>query len=256
MPDKTKKEKLYAGDVGQSKGGIGTIKNNVSKQRRDNAKELEGTKNQPKNTNYTSMLPEFEVVAPSKMYGSPAKQTVDPATGNVIPDMSGTGPTNSMNDQTAATVQSQADSLAIKENRAGKPNNPASSAIQTPMTMKGNFKNSSIETAARMFGNVPNPVPSPQQFNSGLRKASADGKLNPEFAAKVNAAPIKAKGEPGSGTTLDTFEVNFSKEKGNRKGKGSTDGQTTNSRIKKDGTKQSVDTYEGKKAEGTIQASF
>jgi len=259
MPDK--KEKKEVAYVGKS---VGTDLD----QRYANAKEMlgkdykignKGGKGESEltiNTAYNSMLPEFEVVAPSKMYGSPAKQTVDPATGNVIPDMSGTGPTNSMNDQTAATVQSHADSLAIKENRAGTPNNPASSAIQTPMTMKGNFKNSSIETAARMFGNVPNPVPSPQQFNSGLRKASADGKLNPEFAAKVNAAPIKAKGEPGSGTTLDTFEVNFSKEKGNREGKGSTDGQTTNSRIKKDGTKQSVDTYEGKKAEGTIQASF
>ena len=128
---------------------------------------------------------------------TPIKNTsVDPETGNVIPDMNGTGPTNSMNDQTAATVQSQADSLAIKENRAGTPNNPASSAIQTPMTMKGNFKNSSIETAARMFGNVPNPVPSPQQFNSGLRKASADGKLKGNFEKAVNAAPATAKGDP------------------------------------------------------------
>jgi hypothetical protein len=127
---------------------------------------------------------------------TPIKNTsVDPETGNVIPVSAGTGPTNSMNDQTAATVQSQADQLAIKENRAGTPNNPASSAIQTPMTMKGNFKNSSIETAARMFGNVPNPVPSPQQFNSGLRKASADGELDGKFEKAVNAAPILKKKE-------------------------------------------------------------
>jgi hypothetical protein len=99
---------------------------------------------------------------------SPVNQTVDPATGNVIPDMSGTGPTNSMNDQTAVTVQAQADALAIKENRAAKPNNPASSAIQTPMTMQGNFKNSSIATASNMFGNVANPVPSPSQMNPGF----------------------------------------------------------------------------------------
>ena len=256
MPDKTKKEKLYAANVGQSKGGIGNVENNISKQRRDNAQELEGTKNQPKNTNYTSMLPEFEVKAITKMYGSPSKQTVDPATGNVIPDMSGTGPTNSMNDQTAVTVQAQADSLAIKENRAAKPNNPASSAVQTPMTMQGNFKNSSINNASRMFGNVGNPVPSPQQFNAGLREASANGKLNPGFKKAVDAAPIKAKGNPGKGTSLDTFEVNFKKETGNRSGKGKTDGQTTNSRINKDGTRTSVDTYKGKKSEGTIQKSF
>ena len=199
MPDK--KEKKEVAYVGKS---VGTDLD----QRYANAKEMlgkdykignKGGKGESEltiNTAYNSMLPEFEVVAPSKMYGSPAKQTVDPATGNVIPDMSGTGPTNSMNDQTAATVQSQADQLAIKENRAGTPNNPASSAIQTPMTMKGNFKNSSIETAARMFGNVPNPVPSPQQFNSGLRKASADGKLKGNFEKAVNAAPATAKGDP------------------------------------------------------------
>ena len=101
---------------------------------------------------------------------SPATETVDPATGNVIPDMSGTGPTNSMNDQTAATVQVQADNLAIKENRAGKSQNPFS---QTPMTMKGNFKNSSMETAAKMYGNVPNPVPSPSQMNPGFDALSS-----------------------------------------------------------------------------------
>jgi len=122
---------------------------------------------------------------------SPATQTVDPITGNVIPDMGGTGPTNSMNDQTAATVQAQADSLAIKENRAAKPNNPASSAIQAPMTMQGNFKNSSMANAARMFGNVANPVPSPSQFTDELRQASADGELNPGFKKAVDAAPIK-----------------------------------------------------------------
>jgi len=258
MPDKTKKEVAY---VAKS---VGT--NNT--QRHNNAKEMLGKdakygnkggigeKEMTVNTAYNSMLPEFEVKAITKMYGSPSKQTVDPTTGNVIPDMSGTGPTNSMNDQTAVTVQAQADSLAIKENRAAKPNNPASSAVQTPMTMQGNFKNSSINNASRMFGNVGNPVPSPQQFNAGLREASANGKLNPGFKKAVDAAPIKAKGNPGKGTSLDTFEVNFKKETGNRSGKGNTDGQTTNSRINKDGTKTSVDTYKGEKAEGTIQKSF
>ena len=274
-----KKEKLYAGDVGQSKEGIGTVENNISKQRRDNAQEVEGNKGtniQPKNTNYTSMLPEFEVKA------SPVKamETVDPTTGQVLPTGMGQGPTNVGNANTAQTLQAQADAAAIKANRAGTPDRSASSISQTPMTMQGNFKNNSMAHAARMFGNVPNPVPSPSQFNSGLRKASAEGKLdnNPNFKSKVDAAPIKAipvgaiikgaqaigalksaakaKGNPGEGTTLDTFEVNFEKEKGERAGKGKTDGQTTNSRIKKDGTKQSVDTYKGKKAKGTIQASF
>jgi hypothetical protein len=190
MPDKKgKKEVAY---VGKS---VGTDLD----QRYANAKEMlgkdykignKGGKGESEltiNTAYNSMLPEFEVVAPSKMYGSPTKQTVDPVTGNVIPDMGGTGPTNSMNDQTAATVQAQADSLAIKENRAAKPNNPASSALQNPMTMQGNFKNSSIAKASSMFGNVANPVPSPQQFNSGLRTASAEGKLNGNFKSAVDA---------------------------------------------------------------------
>lgn len=284
MPDKTKKEKLYAGDVGQSKGGIvGSKGEDMTKQRRDNAQELEGISKggtQPKNTNYTSMLPEFEVTA-TKMYGSPAKMdTVDPTTGQVLPTGMGQGPTNVGNANTAQTLQAQADQAAVKANRAGTPDRSASSISQTPMTMKGNFKNDSMAYAARMFGNVPNPVPSPSQFNKGLRKASAAGELdsNPNFKAKVDAAPIKAipvgaiikgvqaigalksaakaKGKPGEGTTLDTFEVNFTKEKGDRSGKGKTDGQTTNSRINKDGTKTSVDTYKGKKAEGTIQASF
>ena len=70
-------------------------------------------------------------------------------------------------------------------NRAGR--STVSGMNKTPMTMKGNFKNSSMETAARMFGNMPNPVPSPQQFNSGLRKASAEGKLNGNFKSAVDA---------------------------------------------------------------------
>ena len=70
-------------------------------------------------------------------------------------------------------------------NRAGR--STVSGITKNPMTMKGNFKNSSMETAARMFGNMPNPVPSPQQFNSGLRKASAEGKLNGNFKSAVDA---------------------------------------------------------------------
>jgi hypothetical protein len=179
-------------------------------------------------------------------------ETVDPTTGQVLPTGMGQGPTNVGNANTAQTLQAQADTAAIKANRAGTPDRSAGDAIQTPMTMQGNFKNSSIDAAARMFGNVPNPVPPPINFNAGLKKAM-EGKEG-KFADMVAAAPVKAK--EGEGTTLDTFEVNFIKEKGNRPGKRPTDGQTTNSRINKDGTKTSVDTYKGKKAEGEIQASF
>ncbi len=70
-------------------------------------------------------------------------------------------------------------------NRAGR--SSVSGMTKNPMTMKGNFKNSSMETAARMFGNMPNPVPSPQQFNSVLRKASAEGKLSGNFKSAVDA---------------------------------------------------------------------
>jgi len=238
MPDKTKKEKLYAGDVGQSKGGIvGSKGEDMTKQRRDNAQELEGISKggtQPKNTNYSSMLPEFEVTA-TKMYGSPAKMdTVDPTTGQVLPADMGQGPTNVGNANTANTLQKQADEAAVKANRAGVPERSASSISQTPMTMQGNFKNDSMAHASRMFGNVANPVPSPSQFNKGLRKASAQGKLdgNPSFKSKVDAAPIKvvpvgaiikgvqavgalksaakAKGNPEiKGTVLPELEVNY-----------------------------------------------
>lgn len=116
---------------------------------------------------------------------SPATQTVDPSTGNVIPDMSGTGPTNSMNTQTAATVQAQADALAVRENRAGK---PQASLTQNPITYKGNFKNASIDTATAMFGNVPNPVPSPSQFNPKLEKAVDEGEIKGKFAQVIKKA--------------------------------------------------------------------
>ncbi len=195
--DKTKKEVAY---VAKS---VGT---NLT-QRHNNAKEMLGEdakygnkggigeKKMTVNTAYNSMLPEFEVTAPSKMYKSPAKMdTVDPTTGQVLPTGMGQGPTNVGNANTAQTLQKQADAAAVKANRAGAPDRSASSISQTPMTMQGNFKNNSMAHAARMFGNVPNPVPSPSQFNSGLRKASAEGKLdnNPNFKSKVDAAPTKA----------------------------------------------------------------
>jgi len=282
MPDKKKEVAYVAKSVGTN---LTERHNNAKEMLGEDAKYGNkggiGENKMTVNTAYNSMLPEFEVVAPSKMYGSPAKMdTVDPTTGQVLPTGMGQGPTNVGNANTAETLQKQADAEAVKQNRAGAPDRSAGAVSQSPMMMKDNFKNNSMAHAARMFGNVPNPVPSPSQFNSGLRKASAEGKLdnNPNFKSKVDAAPIKAipvgaiikgvqaigalksaakaKGNPGEGTTLDTFEVNFEKEKGDRPGKGKTDGQTTNSRIRKDGTKQSVDTYKGKKAKGTIQASF
>lgn len=121
---------------------------------------------------------------------------VQPDTGKVIPDANGMGPTNANNlvtSTTAKDLQKQADQTAVSENRAGTPPSGAGDIAQNPITYKGNFKNKSIDAATRMFGNVSNPVPSPSQFNSGLRKASAEGELdsNPSFKAKVDAAPIK-----------------------------------------------------------------
>jgi len=113
--------------------------------------------------------------------------TVDSTTGQVLPTGMGQGPTNVGNANTAQTMQQQADAAAIKQNRAGKPATTADAIVPpTPMAMHGNFKNSSINHAARMFGNVENPVPSPQQFTDELRKASADGKLNEGFKAAVD----------------------------------------------------------------------
>jgi len=278
---KPKKEVVYQADASKSdySDSYGT-QTSYKKTKKDSSGKVKSTASADLTTGKGNVLPEFEL-AVTKMYGSPAKMdTVDPTTGQVLPTGMGQGPTNVGNANTAQTLQAQADQAAVKANRAGTPDRSASSISQTPMTMQGNFKNSSMAHAARMFGNVPNPVPSPSQFNSGLRQASAEGKLddNPNFKSKVDAAPIKAipvgaivkgvqavgalksaakaKGKPGEGTTLDTFEVNFTKEKGNRSGKGKTDGQTTNSRINPDGTKTSVDTYKGQPAEGTIKASF
>ena len=279
---KPKKEVVYQADAGKSdySDNYGT-QTSYKKTKKDASGKIKSTASADLTTGKGNVLPEFEL-AVTKMYGSPAKamETVDPTTGQVLPTGMGQGPTNVGNANTAETLQKQADAEAVKQNRAGAPDRSAGAVSQSPMMMKDNFKNNSMAHAARMFGNVPNPVPSPSQFNSGLRKASAEGKLdnNPNFKSKVDAAPIKAipvgaiikgvqaigalksaakaKGNPGEGTTLDTFEVNFEKEKGDRPGKGKTDGQTTNSRIRKDGTKQSVDTYKGKKAKGTIQASF
>lgn len=114
-------------------------------------------------------------------------------TGNVIPGGIGDqGPNNSFNDEV-----SNNDPQSNAQNVAKTMLNTEINNLKTPsvsgITYKGNFKNSSIDAATRMFGNVPNPVPSPGQFNSGLRKASAEGKLdnNPNFKSKVDAAPIK-----------------------------------------------------------------
>lgn len=259
-PAKPKKEVVYQADASKSnysdKYGTQTSYKNTEK---DSSGKVKSTASADLTTGKGNILPEFEL-AVTKMYGSPVRMdTVDPTTGQVLPTGMGQGPVNVDNANTAQTLQSQADAAAVKANRAGTPDRSASGAIQTPITMQGNFKNSSIDAAARMFGNVPNPVPPPVNFNAGLKNAmkGKEGK----FADMVAAAPIKAKegegkAKEGEGTTLDTFEVNFTKEKGNRPGKRATDGQTTNSRINKDGTKTSVDTYKGEKAEGVIQASF
>lgn len=111
--------------------------------------------------------------------------TVDPTTGRVLPEGMGQGPTNVSNANTAQTMQAQADAAAIQQNRAGKPATTADAIIPpAPMAMSGNFKNSSISHAARMFGNVKNPVPSPSQNKGDLNK---DGKMSSYETARSEA---------------------------------------------------------------------
>jgi hypothetical protein len=115
---------------------------------------------------------------------------VQPDTGKVIPDANGMGPTNANNlvtSTTAKDLQQQADQTAVNENRAATPPSGASNIAQNPITYKGNFKNKSIDAATRMFGNVPNPVPPPTNFNAGLKKAM-EGKEG-KFADMVADAP-------------------------------------------------------------------
>jgi hypothetical protein len=210
---KPKKEVVYQADAGKSdySDSYGT-QTSYKKTKKDSSGKGESTASADLTTGKGNVLPEFEL-AVTKMYGSPARMdTVDPTTGQVLPTGMGQGPTNVGNANTAQTLQNQADAEAVKANRAGVPSRSASSISQTPMTMQGNFKNNSMAHASRMFGNVANPVPSPSQFNKGLRKASAQGKLdgNPSFKSKVNAAPIKAKGNPEiKGTVLPELEVNY-----------------------------------------------
>tara|TARA_R110002153_G_scaffold264983_1_gene427207 strand:+ start:109 stop:924 length:816 start_codon:yes stop_codon:yes gene_type:complete len=94
-------------------------------------------------------------------------------TGNVIPGGVGDqGPNNSFNDEVSnndgggGSPQSNAQNIAktMLNNEINNLKTPSVSGI----TYKGNFKNSSIDTATRMFGNVENPVPSPSQFNKGF----------------------------------------------------------------------------------------
>jgi len=193
---KPKKEVVYQADAGKSdySDNYGT-QTSYKKTKKDASGKIKSTASADLTTGKGNVLPEFEL-AVTKMYGSPAKamETVDPTTGQVLPTGMGQGPTNVGNANTAETLQKQADAEAVKQNRAGAPDRSAGAVSQSPMMMKDNFKNNSMAHAARMFGNVPNPVPSPSQFNSGLRKASAEGKLdnNPNFKSKVDAAPIKA----------------------------------------------------------------
>ena len=133
-----------------------------------------------------------------KAVGTPVKamDTVDPTTGQVLPTGMGQGPTNVGNANTAQTLQSQADAEAVKANRAGKPATTADVITQTPMTMQGNFKNSSISTAARMFGNVPNPIPSPSQFNKGFESLPQTVQDQIDPAGKSDKAPTARKVDP------------------------------------------------------------
>lgn len=192
---KPKKEVVYQADAGKSdySDNYGT-QTSYKKTKKDASGKVKSTASADLTTGKGNVLPEFEL-AVTKMHGSPAKMsTVDPTTGQVLPQDLGTGPVNVANANTAQTLQKQADAEAVKQNRAGAPDRSAGAVSQSPMTMKDNFKNNSMAHAARMFGNVSNPVPSPSQFNEGLRKASAQGKLdgNPSFKSKVDAAPIKA----------------------------------------------------------------
>lgn len=117
-------------------------------------------------------------------------------TGNVIPGGIGDqGPNNSFNDEVSnndgggGSPQSNAQNIAktMLNTEINNLKNPSVSGI----TYKGNFKNSSIDAATRMFGNVQNPVPSPSNFTDELRQASSDGKLNDGFAAAVDADTVK-----------------------------------------------------------------
>ena len=91
-------------------------------------------------------------------------------TGNVIPGGIGDqGPNNSFNDEVSNNdPQSNAQNTAktMLNTEINNLKNPSVSGI----TYKGNFKNSSIDTATRMFGNVENPVPSPSQNKGDLNK--------------------------------------------------------------------------------------
>ena len=167
---KPKKEVVYQADAGKSdySDSYGT-QTSYKKTKKDSSGKGESTASADLTTGKGNVLPEFEL-AVTKMYGSPARMdTVDPTTGQVLPTGMGQGPTNVGNANTAQTLQNQADAEAVKANRAGVPSRSASSISQTPMTMQGNFKNDSMAHASRMFGNVANPVPSPSQFNKGLK---------------------------------------------------------------------------------------
>ena len=123
-------------------------------------------------------------------------------TGNVIPGGVGDqGPNNSFNDEVSnndgggGSPQSNAQNIAktMLNTEINNLKNPSVSGI----TYKGNFKNSSIDTATRMFGNVPDPVPSPSQFNEGFESLpqGVQNKIDPEGKSdKAVAKFIKSEG--------------------------------------------------------------
>ena len=120
-------------------------------------------------------------------------------TGNVIPGGVGDqGPNNSFNDEVSNNdPQSNAQNTAktMLNTEINNLKNPSVSGI----TYKGNFKNSSIDTATRMFGNVKNPVPSPSQFNKGFEslpqtvqdEIDPEGKSDKAVAKFIQSAEIK-----------------------------------------------------------------
>ena len=118
-------------------------------------------------------------------------------TGNVIPGGIGDqGPNNSFNDEVnndggGGSPQSNAQNIAktMLNTEINNLKNPSVSGI----TYKGNFKNSSIDAATRMFGNVQDPVPSPSQFiqPSGVQPTAKKSTLS--YTPK---APSERKTDP------------------------------------------------------------
>ena len=125
-------------------------------------------------------------------------ETVDPTTGQINPQ----------------TLQVQADQAAVKANRAGSkpvadPTAPvdATMAPSAPITYKGNFRNSSIDAAAKMFGNVPNPVPNPITKKDPPEKVSkkVDVKENDFKQEYLNQESLEKLNNPKTEKDVDNL---------------------------------------------------